>query len=238
MRDPGPRRLHLGRNRRRPLPLRRPAVPQVRPRDGLPRLRIYQLHETVERPALRRDRRWASRATAGRFVVLGEKEGLGIFAVGTRASRPTRADTVYVGTDRGPLRRARDDRFQFDKEANSVGSGPVTAVHVDPRGVLYFSRSGLLFRKESGRAVEFGRPRGLPADETLDDVQTDAAGRLWVRTVKHLYVLPAGLAALRARRRGAAGVERGRTAGPRRPRRAPRSDGAGPRRARRSGSGG
>ena len=73
-----------------------------------------------------------------------------------------------------------------------MGSGPVSAVHADPSGVVYFSRGGQLFRKESGRTVEFGRPRGLPADETLDDIRTDGEGRLWVRTVKRLYLLPRG----------------------------------------------
>ncbi len=159
--------------------------------DGLPRLRIYQLHETANGRFYVATGGGLARYQAGRFVVLGEKEGLGIFAVGHQGLASDASGTVYVGSDRG-LYSGRDDRFKFDKEANSVGSGPVTAVHVDPAGALYFSRSGLLYRKESGRAVEFGRPRGLPADENLDDVQTDAAGRLWVRTVKHLYVLPRG----------------------------------------------
>jgi len=159
--------------------------------DGLPRLRIYQLHETANGGLYVATGGGLARFQAGRFVVLGEKAGLGIFAVGHQGLASDATGTVYVGTDRG-LYSGRDDRFKFDKEANSLGSGPVTAVHVDPGGALYFSRKGLLYRKESGRAVEFGRPRGLPADETLDDVRTDAAGRLWVRTVKRLFVLPRG----------------------------------------------
>jgi diguanylate cyclase (GGDEF)-like protein len=159
-------------------------------RDGLPRLRIYQLHETDGRLYVATGAGLA-RYESGRFVVIDEKDGLGVFAIPHQGIASDAAGVLYVGTDRG-LYVGRGDRFQFDAEANAVGSGPVAAVYADPSGALYFSRGGLLYRKESGRTVEFGRPRGLPFEETLEDIRIDGAGRLWVRTVKRLYALEAG----------------------------------------------
>ena len=160
-------------------------------RDGLPRLRIFQLHETGDGRLYVATAAGLARYGNERFTVLDEKEGLGIFSIPHQGIASDASGTLFVGTDRG-LYVGREDRFQFDQEANAAGSGPVSAVHADPSGVVYFSRGGLLFRKESGRTVEFGRPRGLPADETLDDIRTDGDGRLWVRTVKRLYLLPRG----------------------------------------------
>ena len=139
--------------------------------QGLPRTRIYQLFETADgrfyaatggrahaadRRPLRRHRR------AGRVS--------GPFAISHEGLAADAAGTVYVGTDRG-LYSGKNDHYEYDKEANALGDGPVGAVHVDAAGALYYARGGRLYRKESGRAVEFGRPRGLPTDETIDDVR-------------------------------------------------------------------
>jgi diguanylate cyclase (GGDEF)-like protein len=160
-------------------------------RDGLPRLRIYQLHETSDGHLYVATAAGLARYEGGRFVVLDEKEGLGIFSIPHQGIASDKTGTLFVGTDRG-LYVGRGDRFQFDQEANAVGQGPVSAVHADPGGTVYFSRGGLLYRRESGRTLEFGRPRGLPVDETLDDIRTDGSGRLWVRTVRRLYGLARG----------------------------------------------
>jgi diguanylate cyclase (GGDEF)-like protein len=159
--------------------------------QGLLQTRIYQLYETADGHLYAATGAGLARLQGNRFVVLGEKQGLGPFAISHQGVGSDAAGTIYVGTDRG-LFFGKNDRFEWDKEANSVGEGPVGGVHVDPSGAVYFARSGLLFRKESGRVVEFGRPRGLPSDETIDEVQSDRAQRLWVRTVKHLYLLPQG----------------------------------------------
>ena len=160
-------------------------------REGLPRLRIYQLHQTADGRLYVATGAGLARHENGRFVVIDEKDGLGVFSIPHQGIASDASGTLFVGTDHG-LYSGRGDRFRADQEANAVGTGPVTAVYFDPGGALYFSRGGLLFRKESGRTVEFGRPRGLPTEETLDDIRTDGAGRLWVRTVKRLYVLGPG----------------------------------------------
>jgi len=159
--------------------------------QGLPRTRIYQLYETPDGRFYVATGAGLARLAGDHFTVIGEKAGLGPFAVSHQGIASDAAGTVYVGTDRG-LYSGKGDRYEWDKEANALGQGPVNGVHVDAAGILYFARGGLLFRKESGRVVEFGRPRGLPSDETIDDVETDAAGRLWARTVKHLYLLARG----------------------------------------------
>ncbi len=159
--------------------------------QGLPQTRIYQLLETAEGRFYAATGAGLARLDGSRFVVLGEKSGLGPFAIGHEGLASDSTGTVYVGTDRG-LYAGKNDRYVFDQEANALGEGPVVGVHWDASGALYYARAGRLYRKESGRAIEFGRPRGLPSDETIDDVESDPAGRLWVRTVKHLYRLPRG----------------------------------------------
>ncbi len=159
--------------------------------QGLPRTRIYQLYETADGRFYAATGAGLARYTGAKFAVIGESAGLGPFAISHQGIAADADGTLYVGTDRG-LFSGKDDHFEWDKEANSVGEGAVSAVHVDADGALYFARDGLLFRKESGRVVEFGRPRALPSDETLDAVLSDRVGRLWVRTVKHLYLLPKG----------------------------------------------
>ena len=157
--------------------------------QGLPRTRIYQLFETSDGRFYAATAAGLTRFTSGRFVVIDEQSGLGPFAISHEGLAADAAGTVYVGTDRG-LYSGKNDHYEYDKEANALGDGPVAAVHVDASGAVYYARGGRLYRKESGHAVEFGRPRGLPTDETIDDVASDAQGRLWARTVKHLYLLP------------------------------------------------
>ncbi len=159
--------------------------------QGLPRTRIFQLHETANGRLYVATGAGLARLGGRNFQVIGEKAGLGPVALGHQGVASDAAGTLYVGTERG-LYVGRDDSFTLDKEANSAGEGAVGAVHVDASGALYFARGGRLYRKESGRVVEYGSPRGLPTEETIDEVQSDRAGRLWVRTVKRLFVLPRG----------------------------------------------
>ena len=159
-------------------------------KQGLPQTRIYQLYETADGRLYAATAAGLARFQGRGFAVVGGKT-LGAFAVSHQGIASDAAGTVYVGTDHG-LFFGKDDRYAEDKEADAVGEGAVGGVHVDAAGALYFARGGLLFRQESGRVVEFGRPRGLPSEETIDEVRSDDKGRLWVRTVKHLYLLPKG----------------------------------------------
>jgi diguanylate cyclase (GGDEF)-like protein len=156
--------------------------------QGLPRTRVYQLYETPGGTLYVATGAGLARLSGQRFNVIG---ALGSAAISHQGVAADARGMLYVGTDRG-LFVGREDRFAADAEASAAGEGPVGAVHVDRSGNLYFARGGRLFRKESGRVVEFGRVRGLPSDETIDEVQTDRAGRLFVRTVKRLFVLPRG----------------------------------------------
>ena len=119
VRAPGPGRLHLGRHRRRPVPLRREPLPQVRP----PR-----------RPARGCGSTSSTRPPDGRLYV-ATAAGLARFATASSSSSTRRtasasfsiphqgiasdaSGTLYVGTDRG-LYVGRGDRFEFDAEANA-----------------------------------------------------------------------------------------------------------------------
>ncbi len=160
--------------------------------QGLPRTRIYQIYETPGGVMYVGTGSGLARREGEHFVVI-ESAAFGRFAVSHQGIAADGQGNVFVGTDHG-LFVGRGDRFEPDREANAKGETAVSAVHVDRKGVLYFARAGQLFRKESGRIAEFGRPRGLPTDETLDEVRTDSSGRLWVRTLKRLYVLGPGAA--------------------------------------------
>jgi len=157
--------------------------------QGLPRTRVYQLYETSSGGLYVATGAGLARFNGQHFVVVGAP--IGAAAISHQGVAADSHGTLYVGTERG-LFVGREDRFAPDGEANGVGDGPVGGVHVDASGILYFARGGRLFRRESGRVTEFGRARALPSDETIDEVQTDRAGRLFVRTVKHLFVLPKG----------------------------------------------
>ncbi len=162
--------------------------------QGIPRTRIYQIYESPGGVLYVGTGSGLARRLGDRFNVIGTQEGLGPYAISHQGVAADAHGNVYVGTDHG-LFVGQADRFHQDRDAGGSGDAPVSAVHVDATGVLYFARGGLLYsRKAGGRAEEIGRARGLPTEETLDEVQTDPEGRLWVRTLKHLYLLGRGAA--------------------------------------------
>jgi len=159
--------------------------------QGLPRARIYQLHETSDGRLYVGTSSGLARRSGDGFAVLDEVAGLGALAISHQGIDSDAGGTLYVGTERG-LFVGRNDRFAPDPEAAALGGGAVGGVHVDASGALFFARGGVLYREEFGRVVDFGTARGLPREETIDEVKTDPAGRLWVRTLQRLYVLGKG----------------------------------------------
>jgi len=159
--------------------------------QGLPRTRIYQIYESPAGTLYVGTGLGLARRDGDRFAIIGVKSGLGPFAISHQGIAADNHGNVYVGTDRG-LFVGQAEHFHEDREATGDGETAITAVHVDDKGVVYFARGGLLFQRLGGHAVEFGRPRGLPTDETIDEVLSDAKGRLWVRTLKRLFLLAPG----------------------------------------------
>jgi len=160
--------------------------------QGIPRTRIYQIYESPGGVLYVGTGSGLARRTGDRFSVIGMPNGLGPFAISHQGIAADAHGNVYVGTDHG-LFVGQADRFHPEPGAGGGADDPVSAVHVDAKGDLYYARGGLLFfRKPGSRAEEIGRARGLPTEEALDEVQTDSEGRVWVRTLKHLYVLARG----------------------------------------------
>lgn len=98
---------------------------------------------------------------------------------------------IYAATPKG-LFIGISDRYRLEPRLNGLPEIPVTAVHIDPQGALFFARGGFLYRRQNTNTTEFGRPRMLPETEPIDQIRTDRAGNLWVRTLQRLYVLPLG----------------------------------------------
>ena len=148
------------------------------------------------------------------------RTGLGTFAIGHQGIASDASGTRVRRHRPRPLRRARPIASASTRRPTRSAQVPLPACTSDRGGALYFARGGLLFRKESGRVVEFGRPRGLP---TRRDDRRRADRRRRPALGAH------GQAALRSRARarsgssahddGPSGVERGRPPRLRRPRR-------------------
>ena len=190
---------------------------------------LSRLHETADGRLYVAHRAGLARYQGQRFVVLGEKAGPRLFAVShqglavrrrrhalrrhrSRALR--RAGTTASSSTRRPTRsaRARSAASTWTPRARSTSPAAVAL------------SQGVGPRRRVRATARPARPT-----RTSTTSRPTRAGRLWVRTVKHLFLLRHGAPALRARRRRAAGVERGRSPRLRRSRRAAGADGAGTR---------
>ena len=195
--------------------------------------RIYQLHETADGRLYVAPRPRDSRGYQAARLRRRRREGR------PRRRSPSShqgiasdaAGTVYVGTDRG-LFSGKDDRYQFDKEANAVGEGAGRRACTWTRRARCISRAAVCSsaRSPDASSSSGGRAASRRTRRSGRGADPTATGRLWVRTVKHLYRAAQG----RARRfeRDDEGLPESSEVGParvRRPGRAARADGAGPR---------
>lgn len=163
--------------------------------DGLPSAKVTALHETKNGRLYVGTRSGLARWDGAGFLALGEKAGLPESAIGAITSDAS--NTVFVGTAKG-LYLSIEELFHDEARKDGQPERPVIALHVDGAGALTFAREGGLYRRENGNTTEFGSARSLPALARIDSILTDRAGRLWVRTLDHLYVLPKGGSAFEA----------------------------------------
>jgi diguanylate cyclase (GGDEF)-like protein len=126
---------------------------------------------------------WAgglSRLEQGRFVALGNDEGLPSKVI--HVLLETRVG-LYVGTDEG-LCVLRGQRFE---PVAGLERETVKALHEDPHGRLWIGTDGGgLFVMEGGKVRPFVSP-GPPLHPRVRALVTDRQGRLWVGTDGGVY---------------------------------------------------
>ena len=232
VRAPGPRRLPLGRHRRRPLSVRRPAAsPSSAASRAFRATRIYQLYETADGRLYVATGAGLARCQGTRFVVIGEKPGLGPFAVSHQGIGVRRRRAPSTSARTAASSSGKDDHFAAGQGGQRASARAPSAASTWTRRAPSTSRAADCSSARSRAASSSSVVRAAcPTDETIDEVQSDARGTtLGPHGQAPLSCCRRGGQRFERRRRGPARVERGRPARLRRPRRAARADGPRPR---------
>ena len=157
--------------------------------EGLPSTRINCLHETADGRLYVGTRSGLARRVGEHFVAIGSHAGLPEASIPDEGIASDQT-TVFVGMPSGLYTDAgsgNTDRFHRDGRDDGAAEEPVTGLHVNAAGELFFARRGRLWQRTAGRSREIGVAGGLPNGEPIDETTTDRAGTLWVRTLTTLY---------------------------------------------------
>lgn len=161
--------------------------------QGLPSSRVNTLHQAGDGRIYAGTREGVAVWDGERLRGLGVEEGLPRVSIPDQGIASDAAGTVFVATPQGLFVRDKDGRFRLEPPGSpSLGvlGVEVMGLHVDPRDALWFGRGPRLFRRSAGKVEEMGGALGLTEDERIDQIVTDSEGRLWVRTMSRLWVLP------------------------------------------------
>lgn len=150
--------------------------------QGLKSTRVFALHEAADGTLYAATRAGLVRRVDERFEAadgVPEAPVMGIASDGPR---------VFVASEGGLL---VSDGGAFRAEPPPPGAaGPATAV-LALAGRVYVAYEGLLFERDAEGWRDIGTDAGLPATERIDRVGVDAKGRLFVRTMRSLWMRPA-----------------------------------------------
>ena len=158
--------------------------------EGLPSTRINCLHETADGRLYAGTRSGLAERVGERFRAFGPSAGLPESAIPDEGVASSR-ELLLVAMPTG-LFVGSGGRFRLEPRGDGQPEVPVSGLHVAPDGALFFARRGVLARLLAGKTEDYGRPRGLPDSEAIDQTLTDGEGTLWVRTLKKLYRLRRG----------------------------------------------
>jgi diguanylate cyclase (GGDEF)-like protein len=158
--------------------------------EGLPSTRINCLHETADGRLYAGTRSGLARRLGDRFQAIGPDAGLPESSIPDEGIASDR-ELLFVALPSG-LYVGSKDRFRLEPRGQGEREVPVSGLHVAPDGALFFARRGTLERRLSGVTEDYGRPRGLPDSEAIDQTVTDGEGTLWVRSLKRLYRMRRG----------------------------------------------
>ena len=151
--------------------------------DGLPASRVESLHQTADGAIWAGTRTGLARLAGDVFqpVDLGGAELLGQSGIDSDS-----AGRLFAGTSRGLAVGTPDGLFKI----HPTPGGQVFGVHADPARRVWFGCGRGLCRFEEGRVLQI-EDAGVPPDR-WDDMATDGAGSLWIRSSRRLMELPRG----------------------------------------------
>jgi ligand-binding sensor domain-containing protein len=150
--------------------------------EGLSELEIHAIRQTSDGVI------WAA-GEAGLFWFDGIafKQAAAPVAIHIRMAETLFADSqtrLFVGTPQGLLVGTSGGGNSNPRSFRFVPLVPqgkgIGAIHVDRRGVLWFSRSGALYSLQDQRLTAYGSKEGVP-DALWSSIQIDKSGTLWIR---------------------------------------------------------
>lgn len=155
--------------------------------------RVAALHETPDGVLYVGTSTGLARREKGQFVALGGESGLPASEIlaGLIATGP--GGKLLVGTREGLYAEA-GGRFVPVPRPDGGAESRITALHVDPAGAVWTARgrSLIMSDKDGWRALDESLP--IPAGEQIDRIVTDGAGRIFLRTLRTLWVREPGTA--------------------------------------------
>ncbi len=134
-----------------------------------------------------------ARLEKGRFVALGGESGLPVSEILEGSIAADAGGRLLVGTRQG-LFAEEEGRFVPVPRPDGGAESRITALHVDPSGAVWTARGHSLIVADKTGWREAGGNLPLPAGEQIDRILTDGAGRIFVRTIRTLWVREPGAA--------------------------------------------
>ena len=153
--------------------------------------RVSVLHETPDGILFAGTSTGLARREGDRFVAIGEESGLPASEILDGQIASDGAGHVWVGTSKG-LFVGEAGSFRLVPRPGGLPEVRITALHRDPAGALWVARGTSLTVTEGGRSREAGTGIPFPAGEQIDRIATDGEGRLWVRTIRTLWMKAPG----------------------------------------------
>ncbi len=125
------------------------------------------------------------------FVALGRESGLPASEIlaGLIATDP--GGRLLVGTRQG-LYREEGGRFVPVPRPDGGPESRITALHVDSAGAVWTARGRSLVVSDKEGWHDLGANLPIPAGEQIDRIVTDGAGRVFLRTLRTLWVRERG----------------------------------------------
>ncbi len=153
--------------------------------------RVSVLYETPQGVLFAGTATGLARREGDEFVAVGEESGLPASQIPDGQIVSDEAGRVWVGTASG-LFVGENGRFHLVRRPGEKREIRISALHRDPAGTLWVARGASLTVSDGAGWREVGKEIQLPPGEQIDRILTDGAGRVWVRSIRTLWVRAPG----------------------------------------------